>query len=415
MRSFARVGHAAMMLAAAAVGAPLGAQISAAADLGAMMHRTGPDLWRSTSRIDPTLRVDGRWAQFSGDADVWSGADGLHLQHGAVDLLAAPAPVGPFRLTTTAHVERFTPSPLAERTAGSIESALSVRVASGGGWLGVAAERAGEIDSTAARPLLRVGLWQRFGMMTVTLSAESHRAQLGGRPPTRHSMTLPGYSGRDSVTGDSVFFPARTTFFVDSGSPSRQWRWSDVQARIGWTEGRVSFDGRIGLQQRVDVVPRSLWGRAVATVALAPRLSLVAGAGVQPASLWQGAPATRFMSLGLRVAPMSLVHPAPPPFVRPTAASFVIHRVEGDTSSATYVVAVRVPGARVVEISGDFNGWHPVALHEMRPDVWETTLVLASGTHRVNLRTNGDRWVAPPGLPTADDDFNGTVGLIVVP
>jgi len=27
---------------------------------------------------------------------------------------------------------------------------------------------------------------------------------------------------------------------------------------------------------------------------------------------------------------------------------------------------------------------------------------------------NGDRWVAPPGLPTTDDDFNGTVGLVVI-
>jgi len=51
----------------------------------------------------------------------------------------------------------------------------------------------------------------------------------------------------------------------------------------------------------------------------------------------------------------------------------------------------------------------------VRPNVWETVLDLRAGAHRVNLRVNGDSWVAPPGLPTADDDFNGTVGLIVVP
>jgi hypothetical protein len=79
-----------------------------------------------------------------------------------------------------------------------------------------------------------------------------------------------------------------------------------------------------------------------------------------------------------------------------------------------YVISVRVPDARTVEISGDFDGWHPLGLREIRPDVWETTLVLLPGTHRINLRVNGDRWVAPPGLPSTDDDFNGTVGLIVV-
>jgi len=67
-----------------------------------------------------------------------------------------------------------------------------------------------------------------------------------------------------------------------------------------------------------------------------------------------------------------------------------------------------------VELSGDFNGWKAVALHESQPGLWETTLTLAPGTHRLNMRVNGDRWVAPPGLATTDDDFNGTVGLLVV-
>jgi len=32
----------------------------------------------------------------------------------------------------------------------------------------------------------------------------------------------------------------------------------------------------------------------------------------------------------------------------------------------------------------------------------------------MNVRVNGDSWTAPPGLPAANDDFNGTVGLVVI-
>jgi hypothetical protein len=168
------------------------------------------------------------------------------------------------------------------------------------------------------------------------------------------------------------------------------------------------------MQPKIDATPRSVWARGTAIVSLAPRLSFVAGAGVQPAAVWLGTPSSRFLSFGLRVAPVSLVHPAAPPLVRPSAASFAIRRVDGDSAGTSYVVSVRVADARAVEISGDFDGWHPLALRENRPDVWETTLVLLPGTHRINLRVNGDRWVAPPGLPSTDDDFNGAVGLIVV-
>jgi hypothetical protein len=415
VRSFARAWHAAAVLVAViAVGRQLGAQVSAAADLGGMVHRTGADLWRSTSRADPAVRVDGRWTQLSGDADIWGGGEGSHLQHGSVDLLAAPAPFGPFRLTTTAHVERTALSPGLTRTVGTIESALSLRVASGGGWLGLASENAREIDSASWRPQLRAGLWKRFGLMIVSVNAESHRARLGGRSSTIRYQTLPGYTTRDSTTGDSTYHPERTIALGDSGAPSRLWNWSDLQARVGWTTGRVSLDARFGVQPKVDVASRSFWAHGVATVALAPRLSLVAGGGVQPSTVWLGTPSSRFVSIGLRVAPASLVQPAPPPFVRPNAASFVMRRADGDTAGTAYVVTVRVPSARAVELSGDFSGWHPIELRLVGPDLWETSLALVRGTHRINMRINGDSWVTPPGLPTTDDDFNGTVGLIVV-
>ena len=79
-----------------------------------------------------------------------------------------------------------------------------------------------------------------------------------------------------------------------------------------------------------------------------------------------------------------------------------------------YDVVMRVPHARRVEVSGDFNAWKAVELHETHPDTWEATLTLAPGTYHLSVRIDGARWTAPPGVPTLEDEFNGTVGIVVV-
>lgn len=417
MRALAIAWCGPTLLATLLARAPLGAQVFAAADLGGVVHRTGADLWRSTSRVNPVLRIDRSWAQASAEADLWSGGSAWRLERTAVDLLGAPPPIGPFRFTASAHIERIATSPFLEptkQTIGSIESAVSLRFGQGGGWLGLAAERAPGLDSLSARPLMRAGFWHRFGTATVAFSAQSHRARLGGRAATLHYGISSPDSSWDTLTGVWTHNQPQRIVTGDSGAPSRLQQWSDLQARVAWSAARISLDGRVGLQPKVDMAPRSLWARGTVTLALSPRLALVAGGGTQPAALWLGAPSSRFVSVGLRVAPASLVHSSPPPFVRPSAASFVIRPADGDSTAHSYVITVRVPDARSIEISGDFNGWHAVALREVRPGIWETTLSLLPGTHRVSLRVNGDRWDAPPGLPTADDDFNGRVGVVVV-
>jgi hypothetical protein len=146
------------------------------------------------------------------------------------------------------------------------------------------------------------------------------------------------------------------------------------------------------------------------TVAVAPRLALVAAAGNETALASSAGVRSPFVSLGLRVAPAALSRPRPSAHVRPAASAF---RME-PADSGRYRVTIHATSARTVELSGDFGGWHSVPLEQISPDVWEATLPLAPGTYHVNMRVNGDRWVAPPGLPVAEDEFNGTVGLLVV-
>jgi len=40
--------------------------------------------------------------------------------------------------------------------------------------------------------------------------------------------------------------------------------------------------------------------------------------------------------------------------------------------------------------------------------------VLRPGKYQINLRMNGGKWIAPPGLLSMLDEFGGSVGLLVV-
>ena len=85
-------------------------------------------------------------------------------------------------------------------------------------------------------------------------------------------------------------------------------------------------------------------------------------------------------------------------------------------SSAGNVRTLRVvaPGARRVELMGDFTEWNAVPLDQVAKDTWEMTLRIAPGTYRLSVRLNGGAWGPPPGIPSQSDEFNGVVGVVVV-
>jgi 1,4-alpha-glucan branching enzyme len=97
--------------------------------------------------------------------------------------------------------------------------------------------------------------------------------------------------------------------------------------------------------------------------------------------------------------------------IRPVATSFTVIA----SSERGYRVRFTVPGARTVEVSGDFNQWQAIPLAEVSPHVWQATLPLEPGVHRVSVRVNGENWMAPPGIASVEDEFTGNrVGILVV-
>jgi len=75
---------------------------------------------------------------------------------------------------------------------------------------------------------------------------------------------------------------------------------------------------------------------------------------------------------------------------------------------------VNVPGARLVEINGDFTNWIPVPLVPTEGDKWSVSVPIKRGKYQMNMRVDGGQWIVPPGLLSMADEFGGTVGLLVI-
>jgi hypothetical protein len=75
---------------------------------------------------------------------------------------------------------------------------------------------------------------------------------------------------------------------------------------------------------------------------------------------------------------------------------------------------VWAPGARVVELMGDFVDWLPVPLIRQPNGEWRGYYHITPGLHRVNIRIDGTDIDAPVNWPVDKDEFLGSVALVLV-
>ena len=78
----------------------------------------------------------------------------------------------------------------------------------------------------------------------------------------------------------------------------------------------------------------------------------------------------------------------------------------------------------VIELSSgrpSFDVVHNNSLHHLPVAMarlgnsFELVLPMRPGPHKLLLRVNGGEWLAPPNLPTVEDEFGGRVAMVVVP
>ena len=301
---------------------------------------------------------------------------GAQLSEAAGVRASVPFQLGRFDLDIGGSLHRVGSS-VGPRTPYTFESKLRLPLTSSGFSFGAGVED-GAADSLPARPFLTYEAWRSFRFALVSLGASSHVARLPQQP------------GIDTGPGARL----RLNY------------WSDVEGRVAWRLSALTMEAVIGARGRVQHYAPSLWGRVGASYPLSSRFALVTAVGSEPARPSLGLPSSNFVSVALRVRRWRF--PTDVDSARPTA--FGIQR----KNDKEYRISYAAPNASTVELSGDFNGWRPLKLLSTRAGVWETTLPLTPGTYHVNIRVDGGRWLPPPGLPQADDDFNGAVGVLVV-
>ena len=204
---------------------------------------------------------------------------------------------------------------------------------------------------------------------------------------TYHVAGFP-FVSRVTVTGDAV------TSYLNGG------------VAVRWWPGRVSLVLATGLQGGGRIATRP-WGRASLEVPVHRGLHLVAQGGWQPAVPERELPGMRIAAIGIR---LTRVASDRSPETGEVATVSLVEEVPGNHR-------LRLSGVRAtqVELEGDFTEWQPVRLVRLTGTSWELPLTVPAGVHRICVRIDGGECVPPPGLPVASDEFQGEVGVLVVP
>jgi hypothetical protein len=291
-----------------------------------------------------------------------------------------------------------------------------------GTWSALARGRwTGEIEGVAGGSAHSDGTrtGQLLGLTRLHVAATSRGAWLGGGMGRTWDGAwrgvLQGDVGGWLVNGASSLTVSLSPTVVDDTI-----KYSDTFIAGHRESSRWELDASLGIRagNQLPTLPanRSTWGSVGATWWATPRFGVVASAGTYPVDFTQGFPGGQFVSLSVRLRSPVIVWR--PPLAEATAtpadrvSSIEARRVSG--GSDQHRIRVFAPGARNVELSGDFTLWTPVALTSEGRGWWTATLPISRGTHEVNVRVNGGPWRAPPGLAALDDEFGGTVGLLVI-
>jgi len=235
------------------------------------------------------------------------------------------------------------------------------------------------------------------------------------------ARTFDGEQWRTTLLGDVGGWFRRGRTVVSASFHPQQLQNGDLMTDVGATVdqslGPVSLSGTLGWRTGQAGRGDFGWVSAGATFAINRRLLATASVGSYPADLLQRLPGARFVSLSLRLPTRSrfprrddLLASVTKP---PVATDGVILRIT-NADSAARIVRVRAPASERIEIMADFTDWMPVPLVRTPEGVWETTIPITRGSHRLNVRLDGGDWLVPTNVARVTDDFGGVVGLVLV-
>ena len=200
--------------------------------------------------------------------------------------------------------------------------------------------------------------------------------------------------------------------------------YGDLAARARWRYRGLETQGTLGSRFSSLGARGGGYGDVTGALQVSPTLALVVSAGRYPSDPVSGSIAGSYVTAGFRIASRTARFAAPPttqlavpPGPAPAAGSPAAARPSAalERQRGLSTLVVRVAGAQLVEVMGDFTGWQAVALVAAGGGRWRFPATLPPGMYRFDLRVDGGPWLAPEGLATAPDEFGGTVGVVVVP
>ena len=247
------------------------------------------------------------------------------------------------------------------------------------------------------------------------IAATIGRSSFGGGPRAVTVVAMGAWLLRADKT---VFVSLDRSFIGDTV-------YTDLRSSARWRGARIVLEGIVGARVWSRGGGRGVFGEGSATVSLGRQVALVLSAGRYPTDAVSGSIAGRYVTAAVRLGTISVRRPAAPTpsiITRPSES----HSSTGSTDTRLEIQArqgddVRLtlyaPGATAVEISGDFTDWRPVPLSRNpgNADAWVATFRIPRGMHRINVRRDGGPWMAPGGTTRSADDYDGEVGVFVLP
>ena len=306
-------------------------------------------------------------------------------------MLDAPGPVAPELVMVATH--HTWPASL---THVRPEVRLHLSGQAFGAWVSAGAEAfvQSSTDEVSRRPMLGMGLWSRRRSLTISGVVEQN---LGMLPRRAAPVALP-----DTQRATAELNPAAT-------AAQEQVMLTTSYATVRWDGARVEFESVAGVTVSALTTPRR-WAQASLAYRLTPRLAVVGTAGSRSPQYYAIDPSgERRTALSLRFSDWQSGAPRPTLAAR---AEVTECRLKG-LGQGRYLIRVRAPGARRVEVTGDFTQWEPLALESVGGGWWELVLEMDAGIHQLNLRSDGGPWLPPPGFPTVTDGFAGETGTVV--
>ena len=203
-------------------------------------------------------------------------------------------------------------------------------------------------------------------------------------------------------------FPFRGRYRTETGV----WReYMDAEVRATWQFRTSTWGVALGARRGDATTSSERWQQLDLSLPLNPNVALIATGGRRPAVPEERLPSGAFAVFGVQLS----LQRDPPPLAVPVADGRDTPRLVamdvGDGRRSISIIGLR---AQRVEIIADFTDWRALDLAAVSDQVWNVTIPIAPGAHRVSIRVDGRVWVPPPGLPVAADEFMGTVGILLI-